>query len=76
MIDKRTVLVLGAGASIPYGFPCGCKLVQKAFELKDNLVLMTSVAEAAATDWRNVAAFIIQLQRAATSSIDAFLGAR
>ena len=37
---------------------------------------MTSVAEAAATDWRNVAAFIIQLQRAATSSIDAFLEGR
>lgn len=29
MIQKKTVLVLGAGASVPFGFPCGKQLVKK-----------------------------------------------
>lgn len=32
MITKPTVLVLGAGASIPYGFPSGLELVEKISE--------------------------------------------
>ena len=29
MITKKTVLILGAGASVPYGFPTGKELVRK-----------------------------------------------
>lgn len=32
MIKKNTVFVLGAGASAPYGFPCGDGLVKKILE--------------------------------------------
>ncbi len=30
MIEEPTVLVLGAGASLPYGFPTGSQLVSDA----------------------------------------------
>jgi hypothetical protein len=32
MIDRRTVFVLGAGASVPYGFPVGSELVDRVCE--------------------------------------------
>lgn len=36
MIDPQTVLILGAGASVPYGYPSGEKLSQNIYhELKD-----------------------------------------
>lgn len=33
MINKKTVLILGAGASVPYGFPTGTKLRQNILDL-------------------------------------------
>ncbi len=42
MINKRTVLILGAGASMPYGFPSGQQLIK---EIYDNLEYKTSEGE-------------------------------
>src|SRR6267378_303056 len=38
MIEKRTVLILGAGASMPYGFPSGSGLRRHIIEYLDELL--------------------------------------
>lgn len=73
MIDHRVVLVLGAGASQPYGFPLGRGLINRvvsvAGEKRKNLI-----------DWgfdgRVIDNFTQALRRARVRSIDEFLESR
>ncbi len=39
MIEKKTVFILGAGSSYPYGFPLGLKLRELSFLTADNMFL-------------------------------------
>ena len=75
MLDKRTVLVLGAGASKPYGLPLG-------FELRDAVLgESTSVAfrtrEGSSSGSRQeFQAFCRDLAESGSSSVDAYLEQR
>jgi hypothetical protein len=78
MIEKRTVFVLGAGASMPYGFPSGAELrdliYQEALlqgsELQNTLHLEFGIGPS------GTAAFGTAFRRSMQPSIDAFLGKR
>lgn len=74
MIKQHTVLVLGAGASAPYGFPLGAALVdQVAAEILDEestLVSRLRIRGIKAADSRR---FATALRDARPYSIDAFL---
>ena len=70
MITKPTVLILGAGASMPYQFPSGKKLREKICrEIKEPLKDLFDVPSKKA----EVEHFISSFSRSGTSSIDAFL---
>lgn len=71
MINKNTVLVLGAGASIPYGFPSGQGLLD--FICDGGSDFKKFVAEGAVVGENNVSAFIRALREADPESIDVFL---
>jgi hypothetical protein len=70
MITTKTVLVLGAGASKPYGFPTGADLVNgiTAIEAEDR-----DTVERAGAKLDQVQRFQWALQNAQSSSIDEFL---
>ena len=73
MINRRTVLVLGAGASKPYGFQVGGELVDQILrELGNNTDLAKSV-ESAGFDPEEVREFRRKLRHSSRASIDAFL---
>jgi hypothetical protein len=72
MIERPTVLILGAGASKPYGFPLG-------FELRDDVIRMHS-RNAINFQLRQIGitpqqydSFIGELLKSGYSSVDAFL---
>ncbi len=73
MLTKRTVFVLGAGASKPFGFPTGAELYQNVV---DNLVegphrdFLQTEAGYSASD---IKAFRNALFRSGKNSVDAFL---
>lgn len=73
MIDKNVVLVLGAGASHPYGFPLGGKLVT-------NLTKLSHRFPQRFKDWgfasNKISSFQRALRRAKVKSIDSFLESR
>jgi hypothetical protein len=77
VITRPTVLVLGAGASIPYGFPSG-------LELKDQLVQELGRQRTADTPFRAAAAvtqeqldeFVTALRYSGQPSVDSFLAER
>lgn len=78
MISKRTVFVLGAGASMPYGLPSGDALLKAiCVDAADHISPMTQSLEAAGLatrqDLKNLA---FALARSKQSSIDAFLARR
>jgi hypothetical protein len=72
MIKKKTALVLGAGASMPYGYPSGSTLRAALMEeatfqgLISNSILPSNA----------VSKFCKQFLRSGISSIDAFLSRR
>src|SRR5438046_1859787 len=70
-ITNDVTLILGAGASIPYGFPNGRHLVAQALDL-DELHLTRDYA----LDLGSVRRFKDGLERSRMSSIDAFLETR
>lgn len=72
MITKKTVLVLGAGASIPYGFPSGQGLVDLICDGGSDFKNL--VADSAPVSGRDVSRFIGALGEADPESIDVFLG--
>ncbi len=74
MIDIPVVLVLGAGASHPYGFPLGRDLVDEA--ITNSSGLKPILAEIHDALPRRLEAFLRALDTARPTSIDAFLEAR
>ncbi len=81
MIDQETVIVLGAGASAPFGFPTGPRLVQDILENHVELQeLLKPYPEfenfpTHRTD-HDVQKFMVALRSSEFDSIDAFIQAR
>lgn len=82
MITKRTVLVLGAGASMPYGFPSGEGLVSDI--LNGRTQHATSITKVGLDTWFRrldfpenlIKSFQMDLAHSAVFSIDSFLEGR
>ncbi|MBC7911334.1 MAG: SIR2 family protein [Pyrinomonadaceae bacterium] len=74
MITNRIVLVLGAGASIPYGFPSGVALTNQIIkELKDKGGQYTNDILDCGFKWGLLNKFRQHLELSYQASIDAFL---
>ncbi len=80
MIKENTVLILGAGASFPYGYPLGTALVNQIIERLRHLrdeerhhVLTTSLLRAGNTTLAMIREFRDTLHQSGQFSIDAFL---
>ncbi len=72
MITKPTVLVLGAGASIPYGYPSGAGLVKEIFQdIESNA--WRSIYDALGVEHSELRSFRAELHQSQKPSIDAFL---
>lgn len=70
MIDKKTVFILGAGASCPYGYPSGAHLRELICLSTDHSVLVQTVGE----DIRpQVNRFKKTFESSSTKSIDLFM---
>jgi len=67
MIRKQTVLVLGAGASAPFGFPTGYQLLQQV------LSMPRAQVEKCGFDEDRIDSFRLALQRSGRTSVDEFL---
>lgn len=79
MIKNNTVLILGAGASEPYGFPLGASLVdQICAELLEggDTAIMSRLAKLGFENRREVVRFASDLRSARPYSIDAFIEMR
>lgn len=75
MIQKRTLFILGAGASYPYGMPLGSRLRQEICELTTE----NGVSEAlisSGVDRQQLNAFAEEFKRSRQQSIDTFLSKR
>lgn len=75
MITEPTVLVLGAGASVPYDYPAGERLKKK---IEENLArpdspVLDVIAESHIADRGKIRAFADSLRRSTVDSVDAFL---
>ena len=70
MITRRVVLILGAGASNPYGFPLAKELLESAVAGEEHLVPRLVDA---GFDKPEIKTFMAELLRAQLPSIDAFL---
>ena len=76
MIKTPTVLILGAGASHPYGFPLGRELLFKVVQgLKHNGAINNNLREVD-FDAEELSTFQNRLQRSMQPSVDAFLERR
>ena len=75
MALKKTVLVLGAGASVPYGFPVGRKLSEDLcrFSNGTDFTLAKLVSEKYGYPFADVNKLLRQFHQSGRSSIDAFL---
>jgi hypothetical protein len=78
MIEKRTVFILGAGASCPYGFPTGSELVERIckqfIRSSGELLLSLAVRDPSKPDRRAEAyEFVGVLSKSRVQSIDLFL---
>ena len=74
MITKPTVLILGAGASNPYGYPTGKQLKKTILEeLANPSSRMVSIFSYQAFRERDIQSFRKALLRSGQASIDAFL---
>ena len=77
MITKNTVLVLGAGASVPYGYPAGLGLWQEITEWTGGAGQSISRALRDANDGdEEISRFHDALFQSGDMSVDAFLGTR
>lgn len=74
MITKRTVFVLGAGASKPYGFPTGYELYQ--FVIRFRKEAGSETWQRTGFDRDEVKDFVTALQEADPPSVDGFLERR
>lgn len=72
MINRRTVFVLGAGASFPYGFPTGEGLVNEIISLASNERTNDAFLYNGCVD-KDVKRFARDLSDSDASSVDSFL---
>lgn len=75
MFKNPTVLIVGAGGSIPYGFPSGYQLVKHLCEVNPGDVVQKFRSQNGFSP-ENVSDFCKALKYSAHASIDAFLGDR
>lgn len=74
MIKRRTVLILGAGASVPYGFPVGRQLLFKVVKgLTPAKQPIFQNLTSCGFEQSRMSEFRDQLQRSQQPSVDAFL---
>ena len=78
MIDKKTVFILGAGASCPYGYPTGAGLRQEICEsFKGQYLRHVKATESNSSVRRHklqeVRNFVDKFEKSSTKSIDLFL---
>jgi hypothetical protein len=73
MIETRTVLILGAGASIPYGYPSGSDLKNYIIGLLTNIQSHYSWIDKSNIPKEKIDNFIVKLERSDAPSIDIFL---
>ena len=45
MIEEKTVLILGAGASMEYGFPSGEELIEDIINYLDGFILTSNIEQ-------------------------------
>jgi hypothetical protein len=77
LISTKTVFVLGAGASFPYGFPLGSQLKRLVLECyKDAKPHAVHLYNTTSFDTAAAGEFINALQYSGLSSVDAFLERR
>jgi hypothetical protein len=77
MIKNSTVLILGAGASCPYGLPLGAELRNSICGMADgHSALAFALHKYADIDIEEIKNFARQFQRSHIKSIDAFLAKR
>ncbi len=69
MVKKRTVLILGAGASKPYGFPLGVELRDSIIRIKD----IHFECKRLGLDYESYSEFTKALAHSGFSSVDAYL---
>lgn len=72
MIRRRTAFIMGAGTSVPYGFPSGAGLMREAQRLNQDNLTFKLYGSAPA----DVALLLDALQRSYDSSLDALLELR
>lgn len=72
MLGNRTTLVLGAGASVAFGYPLGDELRQKILEVRNR----DSLLRQAGLPSRKLREFVDTFQQSQMASIDAFLARR
>lgn len=77
MIKRKTVLALGAGASMPYGFPSARDLI---FEICDGLAMehlpLATALQKVGHSFEDLSEFRKRLQHSGQPSVDLFLEAR
>src|SRR5437016_7627170 len=75
MIEKKTVLVLGAGASEPYGFPTGEKLLKDIVDIFKHRPLPPLHASLREFGFEDdfIRDFVKELNGSGRHSVDAFL---
>ena len=77
MIKSPTVFILGAGASVPFGFPVGCDLRDDIVKkLSDTTTTLFVVLRAAGFDDSQITRFREALQKSGQPSVDVFLEQR
>jgi hypothetical protein len=76
VITIPTVLVLGAGASCPYGFPAAKQLKNRICEVFSNRDVIRRLAEGLSRSGDQFLEFREAFWRSGTSSVDAFLEGR
>ena len=72
MISSRTTLVLGAGASMPYGFPSGAELREQLCSIEN----LSPLLDEFPFDKHDIKTFCREFHHSGLESIDAFLARR
>lgn len=78
MIDKKTVFILGAGASCPYGYPTGAGLRQEICEsfkgqYRRHVEATESNSSVRERKFQEIGNFVDKFEKSSTKSIDLFL---
>jgi len=77
MIEEETVLILGAGASKPYGFPLGYELRDKVLEIENvEYERVFAILDEHYDDYNDFHDFKFDLANSGHSSVDSFLEER